>query len=88
MKYVANPVEVDAHQIFEVFPKQTDGSCVLRISEDGMYFRAEPEMMSRMTPVVGDYVVVQSDGYTYLNPKDVFERNYRPCVAADTETKS
>ena len=37
---------------------------------------ATPEMTSRMEPVPVDYWVVQSDGYVYLNPKDVFERKY------------
>ena len=35
-------------------------------------------MCARMIPQVGDYWVIQSDGYVYLNPKDVFERKYRP----------
>lgn len=34
-------------------------------------------MMARYTPVVGDYWVVQEDGYIYLNPRDVFERKYQ-----------
>lgn len=44
--------------------------------EDGQIVVATPDMTSRMTPVVGDYWVVQSDGYAYLNPKNVFERKY------------
>jgi len=46
--------------------------------EGGRIVVATPEMTSRMTPVVGDYWVVQSDGYAYLNPKNVFERKYSP----------
>ncbi len=33
-------------------------------------------MIARMTPQVGDYLVIQEDGYEYLNPKEVFERKY------------
>src|ERR1700691_2146243 len=34
-------------------------------------------MTARYAPKVGDYWVVQSDGYAYLNPAEVFERKYR-----------
>lgn len=46
--------------------------------EGGKIVTAKPEMTSRMTPVIGDYWVIQSDGYIYLNPKEVFERKYHP----------
>jgi hypothetical protein len=78
-KYVANPVEVEAHVIGHVGPPQEGkglGRRVLRLDNDD-YVVATPEMLSRMTPEVGDYWVIQSDGYVYLNPKDVFERKYR-----------
>ncbi len=47
-------------------------------------------MTARYTPVEGDYVVTQEDGYTYINPRDVFERKYHPehsrvSFAADRE---
>lgn len=81
MKYVANPVEADAFVIMEVFPEQDQGdhSRVLRL-DNGELVSADKHMMSRMTPAVGDYWVIQSDGYVYLNPKDVFERKYSPIV--------
>lgn len=76
MKYEANPVVVDAVRIEKV--DTPDGSGFRLIShEEGSMF-ASPEMLARITPVPGDYVVTQADGYTYLNPKDVFERKYRP----------
>lgn len=85
MKYVANPVEVDAFRIVAIeavadclgkerFGGFTTG-LVLEL-ETGLRMRATPEMTARMTPVVGDYWVIQSDGYAYINPKDVFERKY------------
>ena len=80
MKYVANPVVVDAYRIAEVHASKTRG---MRLNlESGDVVCATPEMTSRMTPVAGDYWVIQSDGYVYLNPKDVFERKYRPVEAA------
>lgn len=77
MKYIANPVEVNALKITKVGPPFGDGARLLSL-EDGTAVVATPEMQSRIAPAVGDYVVVQSDGYTYLNPKEVFERKYRP----------
>jgi hypothetical protein len=80
MKYIANPVEVDAFRIVGVFGYQDE------ISKDGLGLKLEggevqqatPEMCARMTPRIGDYFVIQSDGYAYLNPKEVFERKYSP----------
>lgn len=74
-KYTANPVEVNAYVITDVGPLLSDGSRWLSMdgNPDSL---ASAEMMSRMTPAVGDYLVVQSDGYVYLNPKAVFERKY------------
>jgi hypothetical protein len=81
MKYQANPVIVDAYKITNVGPVDDhDGSRWIDTLEGDIAtgFLATREMTSRITPQVGDYVVVQSDGYTYLNPKDVFERKYSP----------
>ena len=75
MKYIPNPVEVDAFQIVAI-----DGPNVKldRPGPTSPWETPTPEMCARMTPKVGDYWVVQSDGYVYLNPKEVFERKYRP----------
>ena len=86
MKYVANPVEVNAYKILEVQGASSmPGRGItynLTIGDaDGQSENqrvvATPEMTSRMEPRIGDYWVIQSDGYAYLNPKDVFERKYR-----------
>jgi hypothetical protein len=74
MKYVANPVEVDAYRIVLVTPVPGDGLKLDLDNTEQVFPTAE--MMSRMTPKEGDYWVIQSDGYIYLNPKDVFERKY------------
>lgn len=68
--YIANPVRVMAARIVEV-----DGA--LLTMEGGGMFRADAGMTARYTPVPGDYLVTQEDGYVYVNPKDVFERKYR-----------
>jgi hypothetical protein len=83
MKYIANPVEVDAYRIIFIGDSDKTGIPVVLDYGEGQENHsvyATPEMTSRMKPNVGDYWVVQSDGYTYLNPKDVFERKYRPDV--------
>ena len=80
MRYVANPVIVDAWQISRVDPKLSHwGETTIEL--EGMVGSERvlsPEMTARMKPKVGDYLVRQADGYEYLNPKDVFERKYRP----------
>lgn len=81
--HTANPVRVSATRILEVTDVtrrepgygQSSPDLVLRL-EDGRNFEANSSMTARFVPLVGDYVVTQEDGYTYLNPKDVFERKY------------
>ena len=76
-KYIANPVEVDAFKIVSVGkPSDHDGSIHVAL-DNGKNVIANRGMTSRMEPKAGDYWVIQSDGYVYLNPKDVFERKYR-----------
>ena len=83
-KYQANPVIVDAFKIVSVDSVRCrcmDSEHVHEVTlklEDGSTAHATREMTARMTPQVGDYWVIQSDGYVYLNPKDVFERKYSP----------
>lgn len=73
--YVANPIEVTALRIVDAGAVDEAGGVALAL-ENGENVYADAGMVSRMTPVAGDYWVVQADGYTYLNPKDVFERKY------------
>lgn len=75
MKYIANPVEVDAFKIVGVGEKKEEGTHLAL--DNGENVIATPSMTSRMGPQPGDYWVIQSDGYVYLNPKDVFERKYK-----------
>jgi hypothetical protein len=80
VKYQANPVIVDAFKIVSVQKTPPSDPPLARhlALDDGSNVVATPEMMSRMEPKAGDYWVIQSDGYIYLNPKDVFERKYSP----------
>lgn len=77
-KYVANPVIVEASKIVSVGDViQADPPLPLNlVLENGENVVATPEMQSRMIPRPGDYWVIQSDGYIYLNPADVFLRKY------------
>ena len=85
MKYIANPVEVEAFKILEIAGAENNvadqtPTYHLVIGDPlapSHVVVATPEMTSRMTPKIGDYWVIQSDGYVYLNPKEVFERKYR-----------
>jgi hypothetical protein len=75
----ANPVSVMAATILDV-TEQPNGNLMLRLS-DGRNYEADTSMTVRYTPIVGDYLVTQSDGYEYLNPKHVFEQKYSPVTA-------
>lgn len=75
MKYQANPVIADAFVIVKVEGHIIPSGLKLTLDDGSIKTATEP-MCSRYTPVVGDYWVVQEDGYVYLNPKDVFERTY------------
>jgi len=78
-KYIANPVEVDAYVITDItngVEHAYKGAVLRLLLEDGSVVTATSEMTARMIPNIGDYWVIQSDGYVYLNPKDVFERKY------------
>jgi len=74
-RYRANPVEVEAFTIVSVSALQKDGSMNLAL-DNGENVVASKEMLARYIPIAGDYWVVQTDGYVYLNPKEVFERKY------------
>ncbi len=75
--FKANPVLVQAFVISMVSDLREDGSVRLMF-EDGTIKRANAEMLARFMPGVGDYFVIQEDGYEYLNPAKVFNRKYSP----------
>lgn len=77
MEYIANPVRVTALQIVEVMSDNYGNGLMLRL-EDSSTKAATQAMISRYVPVPGDYLVTQEDGYTYINPREVFERKYHP----------
>lgn len=84
MKYTANPVTVEAYKITGIGELKKDGEQSLEIyhgvdDQDRPIYEeveATPAMMARHKPLIGDYWVIQEDGYIYLNPKAVFERKY------------
>jgi hypothetical protein len=75
-EYVANPVVVKAAKITDVYTLSDGAAHVFLDGESGQFYASAP-MCARMSPKIGDYWVIQEDGYAYLNPKDVFERKYR-----------
>jgi hypothetical protein len=80
MKYSANPVIVEARAIKSVCPPTGRHGTVLTF-EDGSMLVATLAMTARITPEPGDYEVTESDGYVYLTPRLVFERDYSPLLA-------
>ena len=78
MKAVAKAVEVDFYEIESWAKPSEDGDRIVHCSEYRS-FVITPAMTARVDDLNEfHYVVVQSDGYVYLNPKDVFERKYQP----------
>lgn len=86
MTYIANSVLVEAAAIKRIDEKDpTSGKFLVHVENTNggtTPITVTPEMASRIRNLkIGDYVVIQSDGYVYLNPKDVFERKYRSTAA-------
>jgi hypothetical protein len=96
LKFIANPVEVEAFEILEVMEFELPGSDRERSAQlfivepeslnadqptTGHLYVAGPGMTARYWPKPGDYLVRQSDGYEYLNPREVFERKYSRVTA-------
>lgn len=90
MEYIARPNKVQAQKITRVtgttppagmvpVDQNAESGIVLQL-DNGVQFKPTFGMISRMLPKPGDYVVTQDDGYVYLNPKEVFERKYRPAA--------
>lgn len=87
-KYVANPVIVDAYTIKEVIKAETGAEYNVTLGDEGKPDFIETTkdcMCARYAPQVGDYWVIQSDGYIYLNPKEVFERKYSPVAVTEQQ---
>lgn len=84
MKFIANPVEVEAEEIVAVSQILDDG-CMHLALKNGVNFFTDKSMLARYTPVVGDFMVRQADGYEYLNPREVFLRKYRPASVNDMD---
>ena len=76
MIYVARPVSVNAFEITHVGEIQREDLSRILTLENGVCATATAAMLARMTPVPGDYWVIQGDGYEYINPRAVFKRKY------------
>src|ERR1035438_502934 len=85
VRYIAKPVVVDAFRIDQVGPTAA-GKLHVHF-EEGHSAVADAGMLARMSPKVGDYWVIQEDGYIYLNPAEVFERKYEPVGAGYLRSK-
>lgn len=78
--HTANPVPVLATPIIAV---ETIAEGAMLSLGDGTIFFASHDMLARYSPVAGDYLVTQEDGYQYVNPKAVFDRKYSPIKDGD-----
>lgn len=81
-EYQSNPVIVDAFKIVDVSEMDNQDNVLCALDNDKNVV-ADKGMTARYRPKDGEYWVIQSDGYIYLNPKDVFERKYTPLADAE-----
>lgn len=86
MRYIGNPIEVEAFKITGIGNVSINGNLAVT-TDDGLTRLADAPMLSRINPEIGDYWVVQPDGYEYLNPKAVFECKYSPKVNLGAEIR-
>lgn len=86
MQYRAKPVIVTAFEITEIRERYPNGQVAMTLS-NGDQVEALPDMTARMSPQVNDYWVIQADGYTYLNPKKVFEAKYDSYLSVDEKKR-
>lgn len=94
-KFVANPVEIEAHEITDVSPARDDGLVgrpwQVYIAELGGWIPLAGHMTVHRAPQAGDWLIFQSDDDQYICPKEVFEQKYRKQVVrltqADIEAK-
>lgn len=80
MRAIANPVEVQYAVITEIVGDRSPDFMIVTLDwgdhqHQQMLSRGQ---LARFVPHMGDYFVRQSDGYEYLNPREVFERKYHP----------
>lgn len=78
--HIAKPIGVRAALITGI-QSITTGAMLALDGQESEYF-ANHGMLARYSPVPGDYLVTQDDGYQYVNPKDVFERKYAKITGA------
>ena len=78
-KYQQNPVIVTAYRITHVGEKRRENNAMPLKLENGKDVVAWPTMYSRLPKEqvnVGDYWVIQADGYTFVSTKATFEKRY------------
>jgi len=75
MKYIANPVEVDANRIISVGERDSCGATPLAL-ENGVTYSAPIQQTVHYSPFEGDYVAVHSDGTVDVIPAELFEQKY------------
>lgn len=83
MKFTGKPRSCDAWPITKTYPRsdqshgedQSNGGMIVELS-DGRAIVLTAAMLARYVPEPGDYYVQADDGYTYVNPKHVFESHW------------
>jgi hypothetical protein len=77
VKYIANPVVVEAFEVRDVQLSSSPG-CVYRlILAEDLAVEAGTHQLNNHVPKIGDFWIRLAEKDQYLCPKDVFERKYR-----------
>ena len=79
MKTYKSHKTVHATQIVEITGNERDISLTVKC-DDGDSYTLTPDMLSRYTPKVGDYLVQYRDGYMSVSPRKEFEDGYAELV--------
>ena len=84
-KYQYKVRQIEGFEIIDIQHGYADHvpgrACRVKVAEDDVicgdgWVECNEAMTARFYPSVGDYVVLQPDGYVYLNPKKVFEEKF------------
>lgn len=84
-KYQYKVRQVEGFQITDIEHRHCDQvpgrACRVKVNEENVisgdgWIECNEAMTARFYPSIGDYVVLQPDGYVYLNPKKVFEEKF------------
>jgi hypothetical protein len=87
MRFIANPIEIDAQQIIGIEPLEHGGVLdvganfgLLLLLENGTKFPAGKELIARHVPSAGDFLVTTNE-FVSIVPQEAFVQRYQRAVS-------